>query len=227
MPENARLMLKSEYIVNKLLPLFKKLETVNTFVNAKDDKINIFVDAFAQFDINVSNLSLYDNDKGEWNKVVKSGYDPEEQILYSKLALFKVINQSGWRCRNAQGEPCFSNLCESAYEWAWNALGIEEDCIPAKEFYAMYDKAYKEYQEYTGYGAPYSYLEAFLEDEEEQKHWGAPHWDDFPEEDVRSPLDDFADELKREFYYEFEEIMPSIMSDKIDGLVKKYKEILW
>lgn len=35
---------------------------------------------------------------------------------------------------------------------------------------------------------------------------------------------DFAEEVKLEFYREFDEIIPSIMADKIDELVKKYTE---
>lgn len=226
MEKSDKICLNSNEIVNKLLPLLKRMETTNTFVSAKESKINTFADAFAEFDLTVSNLSLYDNDKCEWQKVVTSGYNPEEQILYSKLALFKVINQSGYRCRNSEGEPCFSNLCESAYEWAWNALGIKEDCVPAKLFYEMYDKTYQEYQELTGYGPPCSYLESYLKDEREQLHWGTFSLDDVDGE-CHNPIEDFADEIKREFYYEFDELIPSIMSDKIDTLVKKYKEILW
>ena len=35
---------------------------------------------------------------------------------------------------------------------------------------------------------------------------------------------EFAEEVKLEFYREFDEIIPSIMADKIDDLVKKYTE---
>ena len=33
---------------------------------------------------------------------------------------------------------------------------------------------------------------------------------------------DILDEIKREFYYEFDEIIPSIMADKIDAIGKRY-----
>lgn len=35
---------------------------------------------------------------------------------------------------------------------------------------------------------------------------------------------EFAEAIKLEFYKEFDEIIPSIMADKIDNFVKKYEE---
>ena len=35
---------------------------------------------------------------------------------------------------------------------------------------------------------------------------------------------DFAEAVKMAFYYEFDEIIPSIMADKIDNLVKEMTE---
>lgn len=40
----------------------------------------------------------------------------------------------------------------------------------------------------------------------------------------KSEVEKFAEEIKLEFYREFDEIIPSIMADKIDDLVKKYTE---
>lgn len=40
----------------------------------------------------------------------------------------------------------------------------------------------------------------------------------------RSEVEKFAEEIKLEFYREFDEIIPSIMADKIDELKKKYTE---
>ena len=37
-------------------------------------------------------------------------------------------------------------------------------------------------------------------------------------------INEFAEEIKLEFYREFDEIIPSIMADKIDELKKKYTE---
>ena len=39
---------------------------------------------------------------------------------------------------------------------------------------------------------------------------------------TKEQLKQFAERVKMEFYYEFDEIMPSIMSDKIDKLLKEY-----
>lgn len=41
---------------------------------------------------------------------------------------------------------------------------------------------------------------------------------------LKSEVEKFAEEIKLEFYREFDEIIPSIMADKIDDLVKKYTE---
>ena len=40
----------------------------------------------------------------------------------------------------------------------------------------------------------------------------------------KSEVEKFAEEIKLEFYREFDEIIPSIMADKIDELKKKYME---
>ena len=47
-----------------------------------------------------------------------------------------------------------------------------------------------------------------------------------PDADVvpRAEVERFAEEIKLEFYREFDEIIPSIMADKIDELKKKYTE---
>ena len=51
-------------------------------------------------------------------------------------------------------------------------------------------------------------------------------WLDKLEADVvpKSEVEKFAEEIKLEFYREFDEIIPSIMADKIDELKKKYME---
>lgn len=38
---------------------------------------------------------------------------------------------------------------------------------------------------------------------------------------VKEALKEFAERVKMAFYYEFDELIPSIMSDKIDELVKE------
>ena len=50
--------------------------------------------------------------------------------------------------------------------------------------------------------------------------------DDIPTADVvpKSEVEKFAEDIKLEFYREFDEIIPSIMADKIEELKKKYTE---
>ena len=38
---------------------------------------------------------------------------------------------------------------------------------------------------------------------------------------VRAAVEDVAERIKMEFYYEFDELIPSIMADKIDELVEE------
>lgn len=46
-----------------------------------------------------------------------------------------------------------------------------------------------------------------------------------PTEEVRKETaKEFAEKVKMAFYYEFDEIIPSIMSDKIDELLKEYEK---
>ena len=42
--------------------------------------------------------------------------------------------------------------------------------------------------------------------------------------DVRAAVKEFAEIVKMAFYYEFDELIPSIMADKIDELVKEMCE---
>lgn len=39
--------------------------------------------------------------------------------------------------------------------------------------------------------------------------------------DVRTAVEDVAERIKMAFYYEFDELIPSIMADKIDEIVKE------
>ena len=63
----------------------------------------------------------------------------EENIHYLRLTIIKLIDQCGHRCI-IDDTPAFHNLCESAFECAWNCLGINEDYIYAEDFYALYDE---------------------------------------------------------------------------------------
>lgn len=39
---------------------------------------------------------------------------------------------------------------------------------------------------------------------------------------VKEAVKEFAERIKMAFYYEFDELIPSIMSDKIDEIAKEY-----
>ena len=63
----------------------------------------------------------------------------QENIHYLRLTIIKLIDQCAHRCI-INDKPAFYNLCESAFEGAWNCLDIEEDYIYAEDFYALYDE---------------------------------------------------------------------------------------
>lgn len=42
---------------------------------------------------------------------------------------------------------------------------------------------------------------------------------------VRAAVEDVAERIKMAFYYEFDELIPSTMADKIDGIVKEVLKI--
>lgn len=87
----------------------------------------------------------------------------EENILYCKLALIKLIDQCGYRCL-VEDKPAFHNLCESAFEWAWNALGFKENYIYAEDFYKVYDELWIKLNEAENLEPPpISMLEFFNE----------------------------------------------------------------
>ena len=44
------------------------------------------------------------------------------------------------------------------------------------------------------------------------------------EQGKKETAEKFAERVKMAFYYEFDEIIPSIMSDKIDEILKEIKE---
>lgn len=41
---------------------------------------------------------------------------------------------------------------------------------------------------------------------------------------VNDTIEEFAERVKQAFYYEFDELIPSIMADKIDELLKEYEQ---
>ncbi len=87
----------------------------------------------------------------------------EENIHYLRLTIIKLIDQCGHRCM-IDGKPAFHNLCESAFEYAWNCLDINEDYIYAEDFYALYDEEAAALHSSLGYEAPaVSMLKMFRE----------------------------------------------------------------
>lgn len=86
-----------------------------------------------------------------------------DDIIYCKVALVKLIDQCGYRCM-IEDKPAFHNLCESAFEWAWNALGFEENYVYAEDFYRLYDELWIELNKSNNIEPPpISMLEMFKE----------------------------------------------------------------
>ena len=86
-----------------------------------------------------------------------------DSIIYCKLTILKLIEQCAHRCI-VEGKPAFHNLCESAFEWAWNALGFEENYIYAEDFYRLYDSLWTELNNTENLEPPpISMLEMFRE----------------------------------------------------------------
>lgn len=77
----------------------------------------------------------------------------EENIHYLRLTIIKLIDQCAHRCI-INDKPAFYNLCESAFEWAWNCLNIDEDYIYAEDFYALYDEVATALNSSLGVEAP-------------------------------------------------------------------------
>lgn len=88
----------------------------------------------------------------------------QENIHYLRLTIIKLIDQCAHRCI-INDKPAFHNLCESAFERAWNCLDIEEDYIYAEDFYALYDEVAEALNSSLGCEQPpvISMLEMFKE----------------------------------------------------------------
>lgn len=64
----------------------------------------------------------------------------------------------------------------------------------------------------------------YPDDADHYEHWREHIADEFIAAglgDVRAAVKEFAESVKMAFYYEFDELIPSIMADKIDELVKE------
>lgn len=105
----------------------------------------------------------------------------EINVYYYKLTIFKLIDQCCYRCMK-DDKPAFYNLCESAFEWAFNALGFEDDVILAEDFYKQYDEAWAQYGESIGWTHPVSMLEMFQDRKEPWVYsW---EYEDLDEEEI-------------------------------------------
>lgn len=64
----------------------------------------------------------------------------------------------------------------------------------------------------------------YPDDADHYEHWREHIADEFIAAglgDVRAAVKEFAESVKMAFYYEFDELIPSTMADKIDELVKE------
>ena len=64
----------------------------------------------------------------------------------------------------------------------------------------------------------------YPDDADHYEHWREQIADEFIAAglgDVRAAVKEFAESVKMAFYYEFDELIPSTMADKIDELVKE------
>jgi hypothetical protein len=92
------------------------------------------------------------------------------ELLRCKVSLFKMLDQFGWQTEY-KGEHCLSTLCESAGEWAFDALKLEDDPITMEKFYTEYDKVWTEWCHANGTEPGFSYLEFYKKDMAEIKPW--------------------------------------------------------
>ena len=105
-----------------------------------------------------------------------------QNLLYAKLTICKLIDQCAFRCIH-DDVPTFHNLCESAFECAWNSLGIEDNYISAEDFYKIYDDIWCRLNESLGNEPPpISMLQAF---KDSTTPWVFPWEDDeYTEEEI-------------------------------------------
>ena len=116
--------------------------------------------------------------------LIKEFTDEHKRLLQCKVALFKMLDQFGWQTE-FNGEHCICTLCESAGEWAFNALGLADDPITMEKFYTEYDKVWAELCHANGTEPAWSYFE-FYKREQSSKPWKLS--------DVDKELDEAVDE---------------------------------
>lgn len=93
-----------------------------------------------------------------------------KELLEAKIGLCKMIDQFMYERKDDDGIEYFDNYCQSAGEWAFSVLGIEEDRIPKTEFYKLYDQLMNElFMLRTGEPYPISLLECYKEEWEKKR----------------------------------------------------------
>ncbi len=94
----------------------------------------------------------------------------DKELLEAKVALCKMIVQFMYERTDDDGVEYFDNYCESAGEWAFSVLGLEEDRIPKTDFYKVYDQLTNElFMLRTGELYPISHLECYMEEWEKKR----------------------------------------------------------
>lgn len=88
-----------------------------------------------------------------------------EELLFCKLALFKMLDQYGFI-----RDGFISDIGESCFEAAFTALGFEASEIPLEEFYRRYDIVQNDYWVTKfGFKYPTSHLDFYLKHLEDKK----------------------------------------------------------
>lgn len=91
------------------------------------------------------------------------------ELLYAKLALFKMIDQFMYEVTDETGTEYFDDYCESAGEHAFSVLGFEDDRITKEEFYRKYDELSAEICEINGVTPVISTLDYYLKEKKEKE----------------------------------------------------------
>lgn len=107
------------------------------------------------------------------------------------------------------------NELESENERLANRLEVGK--IVAKQ---RFEKLKKAEHDSDRYKKRITELEEYIKGNAEEAKAFVENWHN----DLMKELKHFAERVKMEFYYEFDEIIPSIMSDKIDKILKELIE---
>ena len=113
---------------------------------------------------------------------------------YQKYCAYKIIESQIKGCLDRERE------LESENESCYEVLATSKSVIKQQ------DKRIAELEEYIEGNA--NDAKAFVE-----------NWHN----DLKKELKNFAERVKMEFYYEFDELIPSIMEDKIDKLLEEWQ----